>query len=128
MATYINGQSGKVSVGATDIDVESWQANAQAEALDTTTTGSNGWEENITGIKSIEGSFKTFWDTAAVPTAATPGLTPGASATLKLYVGNSNKFLTGTGRITKVTPENPAKGVVGFSVDFKGTGSWTFPS
>lgn len=128
MATYANGFGGSVTVASYTFCVESWSLNGNAEALDTTTTCDSGWETNILGAKSWDGSCKSFWDTASVPTGATAGLTIGARATFVFAVGSSGKSFTGTAQITKITTENPVKGVVSFSLDFKGSGALTSPS
>lgn len=122
---YLIGQGGKVSVGATDFDVTDWSLNVSNEAQDTTTTGSNGWMENIAGISKIEGSVKCFYDAAAIPT---DDVTPGAAVTLKLYVGSTAKFFTFSAIVTKIGIEHAAKSVVPFSFDFIGSGAITYPS
>lgn len=129
MATYINGFGGTITFGGTpaSLPVESWTLNINAEAIDTTNTADAGWESNILGCKSWDGSLKTFWDTAAVPTGAA-GFTPGNRATITLPVGSSGKSYTGTCQLTKIGTENPVKGVVGFSIDFKGSGALTYPT
>lgn len=129
MATYVNGFGGSITFGASPatLAVESWSLNINAEALDTTNTADSGWESNILGAKSWDGSLKTFWDSSAVPTG-TAGFLPGTRATITLPVSGTGKDYTGTCQLTKVGTENAAKGVVTFTVDFKGTGALTYPT
>jgi predicted secreted protein len=101
--------------------------NVTGEAVDTTNTGDAGWESNILGAKAFEGSCKTFWDSAASPTGA-PGFVAGARGTITLSVGGSGKSYTGTVQITQITVENPVKGAVAFSFNFKGSGALTYAS
>jgi len=125
--TFINGFGGTVTFAAYTLDVESWTLNQSGEAVDTTNTGDAGWESNILGAKSWEGSCKTFFDTSSVPTGA-DGLIGGAAGTATFNVGSSGKSYTGSIRITQIAIENPVKGVVGFSLNFKGNGPLTFAS
>lgn len=126
---YLVGQGGKVTVGTTDYDVESWSVNVSNEAQDITTTGSNGWMENLAGINKIEASVKAFWDAADKPTdVGGLNIRPGVSAAVKLYVGNSTKFFSFEALITKINVEHAAKSVVPFSFDCVGTGALTYPS
>lgn len=127
MATYLNGQSGSVSIASTVLPVESWTSNITCEALDVTTTGSAGWMQFIAGIKGGEVQVKTFWDSSAVPTG-TVGVTPGASVSLTLTIGSSGKTITGTALVTSIDHENAAKGVVNFNFSAKFTGTITLPS
>ena len=125
--SFVNGFGGSITFSSQTLDVESWSLNVSAEAVDTTNTGDAGWESNILGAKSFEGSCKTFFDTAAVPTG-TPGFLPGTRATITLPVGSSGKSYSGTVQITQVSIENPTKGVVSFSLNFKGSGALTYAS
>lgn len=123
--TYISGFGGSVTFNSTTLDVESWSAAVSAEALDTTNTGDAGWESNITGVKKLEGSFKTFWDSATDPYVT---FTAGASSTMTLPFGNSGKSFSFTARLTKVSSENAAKGVCTFECDFISNGAVTMPT
>src|SRR5688572_29777341 len=128
MPTYINGFGGNFAVGANTLPIESWSLNVNAEALDTTNTGDAGWESNITGAKSAEGSVKAYWDSAANPMTAPLSILAGSTATAILNIGSSGKSFTVPARITQVTVENPVKGVVPFNFSFKANGSITYPS
>ena len=127
MATFLNGFSGQIQLASGTLQVTDWTLNVNAEAVDTTNTGDAGWESNILGAKSFDGSFKTFWDSSAVPTGA-PGFTAGARGTLTLNVGNSGKSYVGTAQLTQVVVENPVKGAVAFNCTFKGSGAITYAS
>jgi predicted secreted protein len=127
MSSFINGFGGSINFNSQDLVVESWSLTVNGEAVDTTNTGDSGWESNILGAKSWEGSCKTYWDSSAIPTGAA-GFLPGARATISLSVGSSGKIYTGFCQITQITVENPVKGVVGFNFNFKGSGALTFAS
>lgn len=123
--SYVNGFGGSISFGGVVLDVESWSLTVNGEAVDTTNTGDAGWESNILGARSWEGSCKTFWDAAAVPTGAS-GFVAGISAALILPVGASGKAYSGVAQITQISIENPVKGVVSFGINFKGNGALTY--
>lgn len=125
--TYINGFGGSALFASATLDVENWTLSASGEALDTTNSGDAGWESNILGAKAWEGSCKAYWDNAASPTGAA-GLLPGSRGTLALSVGGTGKSYGGTVQITQITTENPVKGVVTFSLTFKGSGALTYAS
>lgn len=124
---YTNGFGGSAVFASATLLVDSWSLNINAESLDTTNTGDAGWVSNITGAKSAEGSCKAYFDTNAVPTGAA-GILPGSSGTLSLNVGATGKTYAFTARITQVSIENPAKGVVAFNVNFVSTGAVTYAS
>jgi hypothetical protein len=123
--TYVNGFGGSVTFGSATLDVESWSLKVNADAVDTTNTGDAGWDSNILGSKNWEGSGKTFFDSAAVPTG-TAGFTAGARATGTFPIGSTGKSYTGSIQLTSIGFDNPAKSVVGFTFDFKGTGPLTY--
>ncbi|WP_020469318.1 phage tail tube protein [Zavarzinella formosa] len=125
--TYLNGFGGNAEFATSTLQVESWSLNINAESLDTTNTGDAGWVSNITGAKSAEGSCKAYFDVSAVPTGAA-GLLPGSSGTLTLNLGASGKAYMFTARITQISVENAAKGVVTFGINFVSTGAVTYAS
>lgn len=127
MATYINGYSGKIQLGANNLDITDWTLNVNADLPETTNTADAGWQSFILGAKGFEGSFKTFWDSSAVPTGAA-GFVAGATGTLTLLVGNTGKSYVGTVFLTQVSIENAPKAAVAFNVTFRGTGSLTYAS
>lgn len=125
--TYVNGFGGSVQFAAYTLDVESWSLNVNGEAVDTTNTGDAGWESNILGAKSFEGSCKTYWDSASVPTGIA-GLLAGSRGTATFNVGSTGKSYVGSIQLTQITVENPVKGAVAFNLNFKGTGALTYAS
>jgi len=121
----INGQGGQVNFGGTNFCVSNWNADADVDVLDTTTVCSAGWQENINGIKKVEGTLEIPWDSSASPTVQ---MVPGALASIVLTIGATAKSFTGSARISKIGVKNEAKGVVTFSASFVSTGPWVFPT
>jgi hypothetical protein len=129
MATFKNGFSGNVLVGAYSLAVTEWNCDFEVEILDTTTTGDSGWQTNINGCKKATGTVKTFFDTAAVPTGATgPNLQNGTSVTLTLKIADTTSVCIVPARIGKVSIGNPVKGVVSFEFPFESNGVCTLPT
>lgn len=124
---YLNGFSGNIQFASATLQVTEWTLNMNGEAVDTTNTGDSGWESNILGAKSWDGTAKSFWDGSAVPTG-TPGLTPGARGTVTLTAGSSGKTYTGTAQLTQCAIGNPVKGAISFDITFKGSGALTMAS
>jgi len=121
--TFFNGQGGSFTLGATTTVVESWTSKNDIEALDTTNTGSAGWQNNINGIEKLEGSLKMFADSTNWQAGT---LTPGVTGTITLLLGGSGKSVSGPARLTSVSISNPAKGVVTYDVDFVSNGAWSY--
>lgn len=127
ITTPINGYGGDIVFASATLSVADWEMSISGEAVDTTNSGDSGWESNILGAKSFEGSAKTYWDQSAVPTGAA-GFTAGARGTGTFKVGNSGKTYVGTIQLTNIKVANPVKGVVGFDISFKGSSSLTYAS
>lgn len=127
MPSFINGFGGTFVFSAATLNVKKWELKGSGEAVDTTNVGDSGWESNILGAKSWEGSADASWDSAAVPTGAA-GFLNGARGTLTLNVGGSGKSYAGTAQITEIGVGNDAKTDVTFTVSFKGSGPLTYAS
>lgn len=128
--SYVNGFGGKWVFDSDDYDVTVWSINITATAEDTTNTGDQGWESNILGCKAFDGSAKMPLEGDQIS-----AIEVGDRATATFNVGNGqDDDFTPTGsysgsiQITKITPENPAKGACTISYDFKGSGPLTFTS
>src|SRR3954471_24018991 len=104
---FLNGFGGSATVNATTLCLESWDLTVNSEKLDSTTTCDSGWETNIGGAKSWEGTLKSYFDAAISYFAAPLALTPGNSMVLDLAFGASVKFATGIARVTSVKFSNP---------------------
>jgi predicted secreted protein len=124
--TFVNGFGGSVTLGSATYDVTDWSLTVNAEAVDTTNTGDAGWESNILGAKSWEGSAKSFWDSAADP--AGTAFAAGVRATITLLVAATGKSYSGSCQLVADNIENPVKGAVAFGFNFKGTGPLTYPA
>lgn len=124
-SSFINGFGGSISFATHTMVVESWSLTIKADALETTHTGSAGWEEFILGAKGWEGSCKANLDIGNTPTV---NFAAGLTGTLLLPLGGQVSNYTGSALITQVAVENAAKGVVTYNISFKGNGALTLPT
>jgi hypothetical protein len=127
---YVNGFGGSVEFDSDEYDVTKWSIKISATAEDTTNTGDEGWESNILGTKSFDGSFDMPLEPSQIM-----AIEVGDRATATFNVGNgqdgeydSTGSYAGTIQITSIGPANPAKGACTISYDFKGSGPLTYTS
>lgn len=129
--TNLSGKIGKVTVGATNMDVTQWQCTPSSDNPETTNSGTAGFYTEVMGISKCEGSFECNWDTDKVPFASPPNLNPGQVVALKLYIGDpaSNKYVDiPTARIASVPIVSEVKGAVKFTCNFVSNGAFTLPT
>jgi hypothetical protein len=125
MATYWNGQGGKVSAGAgpTDLDVITWSLKKGSRLAETTNANSGGAASYIAGVKEYSGTFDVMWDSTALPETV---IGEGMQVTLKLYMGGSTKFYQISAVIESLEPKVDARqGAVMYTCSWKGTGTIT---
>jgi len=115
----MNGQDGSVTFNSGVILVTNWDGDDETPDLDTTNTGSGGFEENIAGV-----SKATANTTFPLPSTGV-SLTTGTSAELSLQLGDSDLTFSGTFRLKTVKYSNPAKGVVTATASWVSNGSYT---
>lgn len=125
----ISGTGGKVMIGTNEVaELSSWTLDVEAETLDVTHFGNNGWANSVAGFRSWSGSFEGTW---AVGTdtngqrALQDAMFAGTPVTLELYVNGTNKY-TGQAILTNMSVETSAEDLVTISFDFQGTGPLTY--
>lgn len=123
--SFTNGFSGNCVAGSLTLSVENWSADAECEALDTTSTGDGGNQTNIAGTKKTDITFHTYYDS----TIAYMGvLAPGSLVSFTGNIGATSKTLSGNFRITKANFGNPVKGVCDLTVNATSNGAVTLPN
>lgn len=159
---FVKGIGGKVTVfaapttsggtqtlgttGEKDYAILDWNFTKTATLVETTNSGSKGFEEYFPTKTGGAGSFNAIWDLANVPDAGygdntassidvnfgpdkTGQLEVGALVTLKLYLGDSGKFYTFGARIESLAVTvNAVADVVKFACTFKSNGVITDPT
>lgn len=122
---------GPVYVGNTKLCVQSWSITVMAETLDTTDSCSQGYKENIAGLKEANGTVTAQWDsTKTYHNTSTPNLNEGAQMPLKLYLkeGAAAYYYLPRARIEQFNPSGEVNGVFQFSFNYRSNGSFTSPS
>lgn len=125
----IVGKSGLIKIGTVLVSqMTSWKLDLQGDVKDVTNFGSNGWKEQIQGIKSWTASSDGTWNVATDTTgqqAVQTALLNGTMISLVLGLQGTNTY-TGNAFVKKVSVDEPVDGVVKFSIDFEGTGALTY--
>ena len=156
---FVKGIGGKVSVlaapttagvlgttGSKDYAILDWNFTKTATLVETTNSGSKGFEEFFPTKTGGAGSFNAIWDSGNIPdggytdnTTSSPDinfgadktgqLEVGALVTLQLYLGDSTKFYTFGARIESLAVTvNAVSDVVKFACTFKSNGVITDPT
>lgn len=144
--TTSNGVQTLGSTGEKDYAILDWNFTKTSTLVETTNSGSKGFEEYFPTKTGGAGSFNAIWDSVNIPDAGftdnstssidsnfgpdkTGQLEAGALVTLKLYLGDSGKFYTFGARIESVAVTvNAVSDVVKFACTFKSSGVITDPT
>ena len=128
--SFFSGKSGKVTVGATTLKVQSWDIEPTTDLDDTTNSSSGGYYEGEPKINKLTGKVQLQWDAASNPTTNPPNLVPGAQVALKLYVDATHYWNIAKAFITNTPVAVGAKegAMVTFAFSFTASGAWTPPA
>lgn len=147
--TFSNGVQTLGTGNPKDYAILDWNLTKTATLIETTNSGSKGYEEYFPVKVGGAGSFNAIWDLVNVPDAGygsniysennpvdvnfgpdkTGQLEVGALVTLKLYLGDSGKFYTFGARIESLAVTvNAVADVVKFACTYKSSGVITDPT
>lgn len=125
----ITGKGGNLKVGSTNVSqMSSWKLDIDIELKDATNFASNGWKEQIAGLKGWSGSSDGTWNVITDTTgqkALQDALLNGTTVSIEFNINGTNKY-TGSAFVKKISVDEPVDDVVKFSVDLEGTGALTF--
>ena len=119
----ITGKDGSVAVGPEGAEVNvtkitSWSISIEADTLEFTNFGSQGWKENMGSLKSWSGSIEGFADTAQTATIAV-----GTTVSVVLVEGGAGSgTYTGDAIVTSKSVDSSTAELVSISFDFTGSG------
>lgn len=118
----ITGKDGSVAVGANNVtSVTSWSISIEADTLEYTNFGSDGWKENMGSLKSWSGSIEGFAETAQEATIAV-----GAEVAVTLVEGGTGSTTyTGNAIVTSKSVDASTAELVTVSFDLTGSGELT---
>ena len=128
------GYTGRVFVDSQEFCVEQWQGTHTVEFEDTTNTCSGGGTDQEPGAETFEGSLSGTLDITDNPYNDPPNLDPGNTVGLKLFLhssadaGGDGPFFQFSANIISSEWTVPAKGKVGFVINFKSKGAITKPT
>lgn len=125
----ITGKSGSIKIGAVVVSaMASWKLDLQGDVKEVTNFQSNGWKENISGIKSWSGSSDGQWNVSADVTGQTALQNALLNGTIMAMVYNldGTHNYSGNALVKKISIDEAVDGVVKFSVDYEGTGALAY--
>jgi len=130
MARFFAGSSGKVVVGATTLNVKSWEATPTCDLQENTHSGTGGYRTFNAGNMGMTGTVTMEWDAEANPTSDPPNLNVGQSIALNLFLENAAGFFINVPsalvRETPIVVTNESN--VTFTVQWTANGTWTMPA
>lgn len=125
----ITGKGGNLKIGAVTVSqMSSWKLDIDIELKDATNFASNGWKEQIAGLKGWSGSSDGTWNVITDTTgqkALQDALLAGTTVAIEFNINGTNKY-SGSAFVKKISVDEPVDDVVKFSVDLEGTGALTF--
>lgn len=126
---FFTGTEGRITAGGNNVNVTGWSFDSSQDDLDTTHTGTGGFEDGIDTYKRASGSIDFNFDSAANPHAPTPGIKVGALLALKLYLKNSSGpyYDIPVAKVTGFTVNSKVGSVVNCSAKWKARGTFTEP-
>lgn len=119
----ITGKDGSVAVGAVGAEVNvtmitSWSISIEADTLEYTNFGSQGWKENMGSLKSWSGSIEGFADTTQAAT-----IEVGSEVSVVLVEGGvGSTTYTGDAIVTSKSVDASTAELVTVSFDLTGSG------
>lgn len=118
----ITGKDGSVAVGTDNVTlVTSWSISIEADTLEYTNFGSEGWKENMGSLKSWSGSIEGFADTAQEATIAV-----GSEVAVTLVEGGpGSTTYSGNAIVTTKSVDASTAELVTVSFDLTGSGTLT---
>lgn len=125
------GKSSRSQVGGNNLTMAEWSASYKGVDLPVTNFESNGFEEGIIGVFSLEWSLSGNWNAAQNPNASPPILFPTDSGVnMNLYVNTSDNtsYQMPAYRVFSGDAKTSAIGIVTFNATGHSQGTFTVPT
>jgi len=113
------GKNGSVTFTNLTAGVKSWNLDGAADMLETTDYDDNGHKTYIGGLDGWTASCELNWDAANT-------VEIGDSATLTLLIGTTTPNYAGTALVASISVSSVVEGLVTATVNFQGTGAYTY--
>lgn len=126
------GKTGRVRIGSTSLCVTDWNATEMVDEENTTSSCSNGYDEQEYGNKHVEGSVSADWDTTTNPFEDAPTIRAGTRLTdARLFVHDDGTFSGIRCHFPELDVSEcgitvPAKGKVTYTFSFKSYGPYAW--
>lgn len=117
------GIAGSITVGMTTYPVTEWSVVASDDLQDITDTSSDGWQVQLSSIKSAEATFKAFYGSTAGLASA---FAIGSTVTASFAIGNTGDSVDGDFVIKSFTITNNYRTPIEFMCTASSTGEITF--
>lgn len=129
MSQAYSGVQANIIVGATDLDVQGWNADVIANTFDSTTTADLGWDDETPATKRIEWTFDFFY-AKTKPPFGTLGLVPGSVlSNMNMYINKDDDIkMVGTGLVKKVSLKVKVKDGFILTASGMSKGPWVLPT
>lgn len=121
----LNG--GVVTANSVALPVTTWELREHNRVAETTNSGTSGRATWLGTVTEADGRCEVIFDSTALLVTDNT-LTPGSSVTVKLELGDSGKFFTGSAVIEDIVHKvNNTQDVVKADLTFKYSGTLTQP-
>ncbi len=129
MSQAYSGVEANVIVGSTDLDVQGWTADVEANTFDSTTTADGGWDDTTPATLKLGGSIDFFYNKNKKPFGSLNMIPGTIMSGMKLYINLSDgEYLTGSGLVTKMSLKTKTKEGVVVTASYVNKGAWVLPS
>lgn len=128
MGTPLAGFGGSVTIGSSvAANISSWEAPLASDEYDTSSLGL-GWKQYLPGLNGALVKVNAFFDPADTngQVAMLNAWLNGTLITVKLNIGNSGHFFSGSAYIKQVDVKNPVNNVVTGDYDIQMTGQISY--
>ena len=118
---FLSGKEGKVTIGATVVNVTGWTLEETEELLDVAHSGSNCHRVYVPGLKDTTGTITANWNSTSKPTDNPPNFVPGQTlTTLQLELGDSTESIDiDSALVETLSASSDVTGLVTFEVSWK---------
>lgn len=129
--TKLVGKNGTFQIAAAEVKgCRTWAVNGTGDEIDTSALDDDGVATYEIGFTRWTMSATGVWDeneATAYGTAAGDLIAPGDTAVFKGELEASDQFATGTVKVTAFNISLDKDGVVGWTLEARGSGALTYP-
>lgn len=121
---WAKGYDGKIVLGSTTLNVQSWEISEDGTNSDTTHTGGAGVETVIPTTNAYTGTFEATLDLDATLDSTTPTIRRGSTAAAQFFVSSTEKYALPV-VLLSVRIVMEVKETITYACTWQGTGTFT---